>query len=503
MKRSPKEIAHELNQIDPRDGRPEPLDFDVTVEWRDADPEARPEGLTWDPPAEDSPARLSFDLWGSQRDALNAAEGDDYDLVAAIMGYGAGKSILGARWLLANALEYDGSRFLAMGQDFAKAKPTTFKTLFSQLPGERTGVVTAGHNGPENSPVVMGYNRQENRLTLVNDTEIILGSADRWGRYAGLEIGGAWLDEPAHYGDELFDLLEMLGGRLRGVDGPKVQLWTTTGAGYNACYDILEQREDRNGDPIRLDIEIVRASTLDNPYLTEADKDRFRRQYEGTGREEQALRGGFSAGTGLVYNHFDPDRHVIEQAEAVELADDTERLYAYDAGFRHARVVLEAAPAAENSDRLVILDEFYRHESHVSDAIAWLNGRPQGVIYSEHEPADIEKFNRAGWRAEKADKSLDAGIDEVRNRLREDPESGKPGLLISDRCTNLIAEFRQYKEEHVGTSQATDDALDSLRYLCMGAADPKPEPYFGTIEIPNASWGNVESSIPPSRGRRH
>lgn len=473
MKPSPRDIEHRLKQLDESDTDPALLD-DLTVEWGDADPEARPEGVAFDADSD----TLRFDLWSAQREALDSVEREDYDITAFMAGYGAGKTVLGARWLLSEALTHDSSRFLAMGQSFSEAKGTTFKALFSQLPGDRTSVVTAGFNGPENSPVVRDYNRTEHRLVLANDTEIILGSADKWSRYAGLEVGGIWLDEPAHYGDELFDLLEMLGGRLRGVPGSKAQLWTLTGAGYNAAFEILELREDKNGEPIRLDIDVIRASTLDNPYLTEGDIDRFRRQYAGTAREEQALYGGFSAGTGLVYPQFDPEVHVVEHDTARDLVDRDSHdwIYGYDAGWTDARVVLEAVKI--DGDRLVVLDEFYRHESHVTDAIEWLSAhdKPTGLIYAEHEPSDIERFNQAGWRAEQADKSLDAGIAEVRRWLKPDPETESVGLLVSERCENLINEFRGYKEEHVGTTQATDHALDSLRYLCMGASAPKKEP---------------------------
>jgi hypothetical protein len=36
--------------------------------------------------------------------------------------------------------------------------------------------------------------------------------------------------------------------------------------------------------------------------------------------------------------------------------------------------------------------------------------------------------------------------------------------LVSDACQHTIREFLGYKEDHVGTSQATDHCLDSARY---------------------------------------
>jgi len=89
-------------------------------------------------------------------------------------------------------------------------------------------------------------------------------------------------------------------------------------------------------------------------------------------------------------------------------------------------------------------------------------------MFCEHEPADIKKFKQAGWRATKAQKSLDAGILEIRQRLSID-EADRPGLLISNRCGHLIREFHGYKKGHVGTAAAEDHCCDSLRYALMGA----------------------------------
>jgi hypothetical protein len=301
--------------------------------------------------------------------------------------------------------------------------------LFEQLPGERTALRTSGYNGPESSPIVSDYNRQERRLTLVNDAEIVLGSADKYSRFAGASVGGVWLDEPSHYGEELHDLTGMMTTRLRGVDGPKVQLWTLTGEGYNAAWEILEQRQDADGEDIGLDIAVLTASVLNNPYLSDADKERFKRKYAGTDKAEQALHGGFAAASGLVYSSFSREDHVIDHDDALDLVDDSWRVYGYDAGWRDPRVLVEFGRTAR--DQLVALDEFYETEAKVERAVAWLEGRPSGRIYADHAPGDIDRLKNAGHRVEKAEKDLDDGINQVRERLATDAE-GRPGLLISE-----------------------------------------------------------------------
>lgn len=70
--------------------------------------------------------------------------------------------MIGARWLLANALEHDDSHFLCMGTTYLEARTSTFPKLFGQLPGENTTLLTSSYNGPETSPIIQDYNRQEN-----------------------------------------------------------------------------------------------------------------------------------------------------------------------------------------------------------------------------------------------------------------------------------------------------------------------------------------------------
>ena len=467
--------------------------------------------MVWD--AEN--ATLTYDGWDAQREFLDVLDDDNTDLAAFLAGYGSGKTVTGARWLLTQAIRYPGSTFLAMGQNFSKARGATYRTLYKNLPGEGTDKITSSFNGPESSPLVDDFNRAEHRLTLVNDSVIKLGSADKWNRHAGAEFGAIWMDEAGFYGDELFDLLEMMVSRLRGVEGPKTIGMTLTGNGYNSAWRVLEKREDVTGEPLGTNISIVRASMFDNPYLHESEKERYQRQFEGTGREEQALHGGFQAAQGLVYDEFRRDRHVISHGEALNRVNDEWRVYGYDAGDRDPRVVLEVGRTPQN--QLIVLNEFHKRECHVAAAIRWLADHPEGEIITEHAPSDVNRFEKAGWPTVNADKgSIEAGIADVRRRLEEDehmevpdatgpnirsprvtvpiaygsdgrrttargeqdregdeddeepedePTQAAVGLLVSERCENLIQEFQSYKEEEIGANSARDHCLDALRYI--------------------------------------
>jgi hypothetical protein len=218
----------------------------------------------------------------------------------------------------------------------------------------------------------------------------------------------------------------------------------------------------------------VRASSENNPFLTRDDRERLRRVHGASNIAAQALHGAFEAPEGAVYSNFSRGTHVVDVEDDGTIRDyDTAvdgswRMYGYDAGWSDKRVLLEIAKTHYGS--FVVVDEFYRSETHVEDLVGgpkhdryWLDGKPRGTIYAEHNPGDISKMRSRGWQAGKAQKDIDDGIDEVRYRFRTDHE-GVPGLLVSSECENLIKEIVSYTEDDVGGSDVDDHALDALRY---------------------------------------
>lgn len=449
-----------------------------------------------------------FDLWDAQSRTWEYLDGDDADLVVFRGGYGSGKTILGVRWIITVALQTPKSDNLILAPDSQKGGPTTYKAFFEELPGEDTVPDEGGD--PEHSPIIADYNRVERRATFRNGAIVRLGSADVWNRYAGGEFNAIYCDEVAHYENtDLYDLHEMLVTRQRTKAGPNVTLWTSTGNGYNQFYDITERRVQPDGEggeeplPWSETMRVVVANSLHNPFLNE--KEKYRRQFEGTEREAQALKGGFAAAKGLVYGQFTRKSHERNDDTMPELRDTY--FYGYDHGWDDPRVMLQIGKTAH--DQYAILDEFYESQAKLSKLVGdsdghqftaddsgeidgtkhptpenpWMADKPDGVIYSEHEPEHIERFRNAGYNVKKAVKDLDEGIPLVREFLETDDE-GRPGLLVHENCVNTIQEFQSYKEDHVGKSKAADHAMDSLRYVLATRElelTPDPSDVFGAV----------------------
>jgi hypothetical protein len=410
-----------------------------------------------------STSQIRFQYADYQETVIEELENGASDVVVLRTGYGGGKSYCGAQWIHEGSLQLSEGESLVLAPDFSKGGPATYRVFFETLPGENTVPNDAGGD-PENSPIIAGYNQNQNRVTYSSGHVVRLGSADRWNRYAGSEFHRIWMDEPSHYENtDLYDLHEMLISRQRTHQGPNTCLWTSTGNGYNQFYDITERKVEPDGEgdeqPLSWQdtMTVFVFSSLRNPFLPGDAKQKLQRQFEGTDREEQALHGGFAAARGLVYSQFSRNTHVVDDDTLPELR--SKYYYGYDHGWDDPRVLLEIRKT--EYDQYAIVGEFYESETTVEEGIQWLD--EPGTIYSEHEPDHIEKFKQAGYHVEKAIKDLDEGIPLVREFLEVD-DDGRPGLLVHEDCVNTIQEFLSYKEEHVGKSKAQDHALDALRY---------------------------------------
>ena len=85
------------------------------------------------------------------------------------------------------------------------------------------------------------------------------------------------------------------------------------------------------------------------------------------------------------------------------------------------------------------------------------------------DPSDPEKravlSEILGIEVKAPRRSVEVGQELVRRWLKVRPD-GKPGLLISHRCRNLIHELKGYREHEPG--KGLHHALDALRYFFAG-----------------------------------
>ena len=150
------------------------------------------------------------------------------------------------------------------------------------------------------------YNQQRSEFRFHNwDGVLWLGSGDKPDSLRGPNIGFAVIDEPFIQKREVF---EQMIARVRHPEATKRQIFLTgTPEQLNWGFTLANDSS--------IDIGVIQASTLDNPYLPDDYKQNLLQAYS----EEQIdayVHGKFVNLTqGRVYKDFDREKHVIERPD--------------------------------------------------------------------------------------------------------------------------------------------------------------------------------------------
>ena len=217
----------------------------------------------------------------------------------------------------------------------------------------------------------------------------------------------------------------------------------------------------------------------DNPALTPAVRQRYERGFSGTFYRRFVL-GEWAAAQGRVYDFF--DEGLVRPAPEGEM--------------ERWRISCDYGTANPASFGLWGLREgvWYRVKEYYYDsrlrgaqktdgeyaaALSELaGGRPvEKVIVDPSAASFIELLRREGWRVEKADNDVLAGIRTTAELLR------KGRLVICAPCTDAIREFSLYcwDEKAVGdrVKKVHDHAMDDIRYFAVSAAGEEKGRFFG------------------------
>jgi hypothetical protein len=200
----------------------------------------------------------------------------------------------------------------------------------------------------------------------------------------------------------------------------------------------------------------------------------YRQEYEAT----------FETLAGRVYDGFDRRTHVLAHAEI-------ERLYkiggrwqfhraigAVDWGYVDPGCLLSIGQTGAGD--LVVFDEVYKSGVLVDES-GWLGifkakrdeHRYERMVADPSEPGFIRatrNFLGGSPVVENAQNEIREGVRRVQVALLPKVHSSRPGLIVSDRCENLIRELEShvYREVRGVSTEDPEDggnhALDSLRY---------------------------------------
>ena len=372
-------------------------------------------------------------------------------------GAGSGKTRAGCAKALVCALQSPGSRGMIVGPSYPGLKQALLPHL--EAVAEELGL----RHGWQ-------YNRHDQRIVLQNGASFWLRSADNPESLLGADLAWLWGDEPALW---KHDAYRYVVGRLRQPGFRHQAFFTFTPKGKNWAAD--ELCAEREG------LEIIRATSLDNPFVGPDFHERLRREYgEGSQWWRQEVLGEVVAFEGLIYPQFSPDKHVKEPPPLSEFVGF---FFGQDWGWTNPGVLLVGG--LHKHGALWILREWYETERDlpwwIERAQEALEQYPaQAIDCDPSEPANIDGYQRAGLPARKANNAIIPGITAVASAL------GDERLYITAGCTNLISELQGYcwKRQRDGDikrdepEKVHDHACDALRYLVMGQLEPVHMPTF-------------------------
>lgn len=267
--------------------------------------------------------------------------------------------------------------------------------------------------------------------------------------------------------------------------------------------DGLPSEALRTGYSPQPDYYVRQAKTEWNTHNPDHYAERMRAVFGGD-FERQELDGAIVQASGLIYADFAVGLHVVPHRLAADLYNRTVRRRCGGADWGWT------APGAsvwggwcEDGGTYVALGQWYKTQCQIEQQGAeTAMAAPSRTSYycDPSEPQNIDKWRRGfEWGNERhvldahpAENAFQAGTDEVRNLLHRrsgvqhiNPEipGGAPRLYISDRCTDLIRELREYRDANdpedekppkEGETVGDDHAIDALRYAIFSTRVHRP-----------------------------
>lgn len=368
------------------------------------------------------------------------------------------------------------------------------------------------------------YDKQRRKLSFSNGSWFdFLTSEQDVDKFSGAALHRVHFDEepPDEKGRQIYRECTM-----RLVDFNGDMLFTMTPLlGLSWVYDVVWERrgpEVKKGLFENDRLTVVTVDIDENPHLSPEGK--AAALEDKSPQELKAIKEGrFVHFAGLVYDEFDPDKHVIERVPRESLEGQT-IFVTIDPGIKTTAILFLAFDGENN---LVVFDEITLGESSAIPEVA-----AQAIKAKEEEwgvkptyyvidPAARHRslvnaeqvstaYMRAGINTVPGQNAVEPGIFEVKRRFdRSLRKTGTGEIRISQRCQKLLWEFTRYrmdpKAEGFAVVKQHDHHLDALRYGCMARPVaphtlPKPrshQTHWVPGTAPPMTYQVNEQPIPP------
>jgi len=313
-------------------------------------------------------------------------------------------------------------------------------------------------------PAKAWYKKGDNEIQIPNGGTIYVRSTEDPDRLEGMTIGWAWADEIGQMKRQAWiniqGRLSIHQGKLMGTTTPYNLGWL-----YKDVYRRFKSGEIE-------DSYVHEWTSVDNPYFPKEEYERARREMDPRDFARR-YEGRFEKIEGLVYQDFDIDTHVVEdippqfQSGSPMIASTVGLV---DFGYNNPTAILIANITRDGD--WYIVDEYYKTEKTTPELIEICKQMETDykirMWYADPaEPDRIEEMRKAGMYMRPVNKSVNDGINTLRQLIRE-----KRIKIVGSKCPNLVEEFSLYQyaqptgdgNEEEKPVKANDHALDALRY---------------------------------------
>lgn len=464
---------------------------------------------------------LPFEPLPTQRDFLLSTA----DQVMLSGSFGAGKSRIGCEKGYFLNMRYPGNRGLIIRKSLKDVKTSTVnQTLLpeviprSHIPEsvEVGGEKMKGHTKREN--IIRHYTGEydENGDPVLSEIYYYGVEGGRSARDDDLPekigstaFGWIFVDEGTELErgewNQLYGRLRYKGKRQAGnlYSVPFRQIFTATNpdSPNHWMYEHFrpEAPEEGKGDVFKMNL-------FDNPHLPDQYVKNLEENLSGM-YYERYVKGNWVGAEGIVYNEYDPAKHLCEpdelpRAEQWQVHGEEEygegeksvyvtpppdwRIYrTIDFGYRNPFVCQWWAESPEGY--LVLFREVYETEKLVEDMAPRIDaltpdGRGVDMTVCDHDADEYERLRRYGVDTTPAKKGVEVGIQSVKSRLKNNAE-GEPELYflmnarahepdiqlkLEDKPLSTVDEIYGYKwadDDEEEPEKEGDHGMDAMRYL--------------------------------------
>ena len=303
----------------------------------------------------------------------------------------------------------------------------------------------------------------------------------------GITLAGVFFDEvalmPESFVNQATGRCSVTGSKYWfncNPDGPyhwfKVN-WIDKSTGYlgkERVEQIRKKAAEEGKDPGLKEILYLHFTMDDNLSLSEEIKARYRSMYIGVFFKRYIL-GLWAAAEGVIYDMFDPEKHVKNIKEFFQILVNGNRYVSCDYGTQNATVFLLWNKGIDG--KWYCIREYYysgrakgkqkTDAEYADDLKKWLDGtRIKAMIVDPSAASFIAELRKRGYKVIKANNDVLDGIRLVGMLLNLEM------LIFSSSCTETIKEFASYIWDEKAAEHGEDKPVkqhdhgcDAVRYF--------------------------------------